>query len=95
MLPVVASIHTYYACGTVADFVILRFAQLYHQLRYFVVHIHLLKNGRAVVGDGDVAVAGDEHLVEAFRAEGAFQRGSHRLGRQDVALSEAAHPQLD
>lgn len=35
-------------------------------------NVHLLQNGCAVVGDCDVAIGGDEDLVEAARAEGAL-----------------------
>ena len=49
---------------------------------------HFVKDGGAVVGDGDLAIGADEQLVETARAEGAAQRLGDGAGRQDVRLGE-------
>lgn len=61
--------HTDNTRGAVADLVVLRLGHLDEQLGDLVLDLHLGEDGRAVVGDGDVAVGGDEDLVEPARAE--------------------------
>jgi len=56
------------AGGAVADLVVLRLGQLNQQLGNVVGHLHLLQDSSTIVGHGDVAVGGDEDLVEAARA---------------------------
>ena len=57
----------HHAGGPVADLVILRSRELHEQLADLVLHLHLLQDGGAVVGDGDVAVAALEDLVHTLR----------------------------
>jgi len=40
------------------------------QLGNLVVNLHLAENGRAVIGNSDIAIGGDEDLVEAAGTEG-------------------------
>lgn len=58
----------YNTCCAVTNLVILGLGQLNEQLCDVVRDLHLGKNGGAVVCYGDVAVGGDEDLVESTRA---------------------------
>ena len=48
--------------------------------------LHLVQDGGSVVGDGDIAVGADEHLVHAFGAQRRPQDVAHAPGCQDVCL---------
>jgi len=49
-----------------------------------VLHLELREDGRAVVGDGDLAKVIDEHLVEPDRAERRLDHVGHRQRRRHV-----------
>lgn len=53
-----------------------------------MLHFHLLNDGGAVIGNDNVSVGADEHLVHTLGAKG----GSHELGNgscgQNVSLFE-------
>ncbi len=51
-----------------------------------VIHVHQLEDGSSVVGDGDVVVGRDHHLVQALRTQRRSQGVGDRPSRQDVAL---------
>lgn len=56
---------------SVSDLLVLRLADLDEQLGDLVLNLHVLQDRGAVVGNGDVAVGGDEDLVETWtRQEG-------------------------
>ena len=70
----------------VADLVVLRLRELDEELADLVLHLHLLEDGGAVVGDAHVAVGRLQHLVHPLRPERRAQRRAHRLRREDVRL---------
>lgn len=51
-----------------------------------VADLHLAHDGGAIVGDGDVAVGGDEDLVEAAGTEGGADDGGDGAGGEDVGF---------
>jgi hypothetical protein len=51
-----------------------------------VCDFHLGHDGGAIVGDGDVAIRGDEDLVETSRAEGGLDDGGDGAGGEDVGF---------
>ena len=51
-----------------------------------MVNIHELEDGGAVVGDGDIVVGRDHHLVKALRTEGSPQGVGNSPCRHNVAL---------
>ena len=55
---------------SVTDLVVLRFGQLNEQLCDLMLDLHLAKDCRAVVCDGDVSIGGDKNFVEAWRGLG-------------------------
>ena len=59
-----------------------------------MVDIHHFEDGGAVVGDRDVVVGRDHHLVEALGAERRAQRAGHRLGGLDVRLKYKSHQRM-
>lgn len=52
--------------------------------------LHLAQDGRSIVGNGDIAVGGDEDLVETAGAEGGFDDVCHCEGHEGEA-SEFRH----
>lgn len=69
---------------SIPNLVILTLTQLDEELGNLVLDLHLRHDGRAVVSDGDVAVGGDEDLVEtcggAGGEDGRAQGGRNRRG---------------
>ena len=61
---------TDYTSCSITDLVVLRFGQLNEKLRDLVLDLHLAKDCRAVVCDGDVSIGGDKNFVEAWRGLG-------------------------
>jgi hypothetical protein len=51
-----------------------------------MLDLHLAEDGRAIVCDGDVAVGGDENLVETSRAEGRADDVCDGPRGEDVGL---------
>ena len=51
-----------------------------------VLHVHQLEDGRAVVGDGDVAIGRLEHLVHALGPQRGAEHARDGLGSADVGL---------
>ena len=74
------------AGGAVTDLVVLRFRQFDEELCDLVFDLHLAHDGRAVVGDGDVAVGRDHDLVEAARAEAGLDDVADCPRGEDVRL---------
>lgn len=72
--------------GSVTNLVILRLGQLDQQLCYVIRDLHLLQDGGAIVGDCDIAVGGDENLVETARTEGSLDKVGDGAGGEDVRL---------
>mmetsp|Transcript_10330 Transcript_10330/g.25325 ORF Transcript_10330/g.25325 Transcript_10330/m.25325 type:complete len:346 (-) Transcript_10330:113-1150(-) len=74
--------------GPVARHDVLRLGQLHQHLRRRVRHLHLVQDGGAVVGDGHVVVAADEHLVHPARAQGGADGVGQLLGGAHVAHAD-------
>lgn len=72
--------------GAVTDLVVLRLGELYQQLGDVVRDLHLLQNGCAIVCYCDVAVGGNEDLVEAARPKGGLDDVRNGTGGEDVRL---------
>mmetsp|Transcript_61312 Transcript_61312/g.161124 ORF Transcript_61312/g.161124 Transcript_61312/m.161124 type:complete len:491 (-) Transcript_61312:36-1508(-) len=76
--------------GAVADLRVLQVCQLHQNLGGGVLHLELLQDGGAVVGDRDVADVVHEHLVQALRTQrrlqdiGESHDGRHIL-RSDIS----------
>jgi hypothetical protein len=52
-----------------------------------VADFHLLENGRAVVRYRDIAIGGNEDLVETARSEGGLDNVCDRSGSKNVRLN--------
>uniref|UniRef100_A0A182J9C2 Uncharacterized protein n=1 Tax=Anopheles atroparvus TaxID=41427 RepID=A0A182J9C2_ANOAO len=53
----------------VADFVVLRLAQLNHQLADLVINIHQFQDRCAIVSDRHVTIPADHHLIQSLRSQ--------------------------
>mmetsp|Transcript_22985 Transcript_22985/g.65132 ORF Transcript_22985/g.65132 Transcript_22985/m.65132 type:complete len:422 (+) Transcript_22985:575-1840(+) len=69
---------------SVPDLVILRRAELDHQLCNLVMYLHLSHDGRAIVGDRHVAVRTHQQLVHSLRTQRRAENVGDRSGRQNV-----------
>ena len=49
-------------------------------------YLHLLEDGGTIIGDDDLAVWADEHLVHAFGSEGGLHEGGDGARSHDVDL---------
>jgi hypothetical protein len=76
--------------GSVADLIVLGLGDLDHHLGGGVLDIDLFEHGGAVVGDGDVPEAVDEHLVHAPRPQGRLEHLGDDLRRSHVRLAGVA-----
>ena len=76
--------------GAVTDLVVLRLGELHQQLGDVVRDLHFLQNGRAIVCYCDVAVRGDDDLVEAARPEGGLDDVRDGAGGENVGLDSFA-----
>jgi hypothetical protein len=56
----------------IPNLIILTLTDLYQQLGDLVLDLHLSEDRRSVVGHGDIAVGGDEDLVQSPGSEGGF-----------------------
>jgi hypothetical protein len=72
------------ACGSITDLVILRLRQLDQQLCDMVAHFHLLQDSSTIVCDCNIAIGGDENLVEATGAERALDEVRNGSGGENV-----------
>jgi hypothetical protein len=54
--------------------------------KYLVVDIHELEDGRSVVGDGDVIVWRDHHLVQTFGTKRGSESARYGSRGQNVTL---------
>jgi hypothetical protein len=72
--------------GSITDFVVLRLRELDEEASGLMLDFHLLNDGSTVVGNDNVTIWADEHLVHTLGAKG----GSHELGNgscgQNVSL---------
>lgn len=72
--------------GAITDLVVLRLRELDKETSSLVLDLHLLNNGGTVVGNNNITIGADKHLVHSLGAK----RGSHQLGNgscgQDVSL---------
>mmetsp|Transcript_1006 Transcript_1006/g.1808 ORF Transcript_1006/g.1808 Transcript_1006/m.1808 type:complete len:305 (+) Transcript_1006:748-1662(+) len=80
----------------VSNLVVLRSGQLDKEFGGLVVDLHLLEDGGTIIGDDDIAVGTDQHLVHALGTEGGLEEGGDGPGGQDVDLMglEALDPLL-
>jgi hypothetical protein len=72
--------------SSITNFIVLTSGKLNHELGNLVVNVHLLQDGGAVVGDGDVAVRALKHFVHAFRAERGTEDASDGFAGGDVSF---------
>lgn len=56
--------HTNNSSGSITNLIILGFWQLHHQFGNLVVHIHHAKDGSSIIGDSNLAILVDHHLVK-------------------------------
>ena len=73
----------------IAGLDVLRLGQLDEHLGRRMHDLHLLEDGRAVVGDGHAAIGRLDHLVHALWSETCAHGVGHRLRRNDVALAHS------
>ena len=74
--------------GSITDLIVLRLGELDEETSSLVLNLHLLNDCGTVIGNDNITVGADEHLVHSLGAK----RGSHELGNgscsQDVGLFE-------
>mmetsp|Transcript_40263 Transcript_40263/g.61440 ORF Transcript_40263/g.61440 Transcript_40263/m.61440 type:complete len:306 (-) Transcript_40263:19-936(-) len=70
--------------SSVSDFVVLGGGKLNQQSGGLVVDLHLLEDSGSVVGDDDLSVGADEHLVHSLGAEGSLEETGNSPGSEDV-----------
>ena len=46
--------------------IVLGLGQLYQQLGYLVLHVHLAEDGRSIVSDGHITIRAHHHLVHTW-----------------------------
>lgn len=51
-----------------------------------VTDVHLTQDGSAIISDGDIAIGGDEDLVEPTRAERGLDDVGDGAGGEDVVF---------
>jgi hypothetical protein len=56
----------------IPNLIVLTLTDLYQQFGDLVLDLHLSEDRRSVVGHGDIAVRGDEDLVQSSWSEGGF-----------------------
>jgi hypothetical protein len=56
----------------IPNLIILALTDLYQQLGDLVLDLHLTEDRRSVVGHGDIAIGGDEDLVQSSGSERGF-----------------------
>jgi hypothetical protein len=56
----------------IPNLIVLTLTDLYQQLGDLMLDLHLTEDRRSVVGHGDIAVGGDEDLVQSSWSEGGF-----------------------
>ena len=49
-------------------------------------YLHLLKDGSTIIGDDDLAVGGDEHLIHTLWTKGSLKETGDSSCGQDVDL---------
>mmetsp|Transcript_53204 Transcript_53204/g.105673 ORF Transcript_53204/g.105673 Transcript_53204/m.105673 type:complete len:285 (+) Transcript_53204:842-1696(+) len=72
--------------SAVTDLVVLRFGQVHQKLGNVVLHIHFLQNCGAIIGNQDVTVRPNYHLVHALGPHGAANSLGNGLCSKDVGL---------
>ncbi len=72
--------------GAVTDLIVLRLRELNEETSSLVLDLHLFKNCGTIVGNDNITIGADKHLVHSLGAK----RGSHQLGNgscgQNVSL---------
>mmetsp|Transcript_8220 Transcript_8220/g.9954 ORF Transcript_8220/g.9954 Transcript_8220/m.9954 type:complete len:568 (-) Transcript_8220:99-1802(-) len=72
--------------GAVTDLVVLRSGQLSEESGSLMMDLHLLEDGGTIVGDDNLAIRADEHLVHTLGAERGLHEGGDSARGHDVDL---------
>ena len=60
----------YDTCGAITDLIVLRLRELYEETSSLVLDLHLFKNGGTIVGNDNITIGADKHLVHSPWAKG-------------------------
>jgi hypothetical protein len=72
--------------SSISDFIILGSRELNQEFGGLMMDLHLLKDGGAIVGDDDLSIWTNEHLVHSLWSEGSLEEGGNGSCSQDVNL---------
>jgi hypothetical protein len=73
--------------SSISDLIVLGCGKLYQKSGGLMMDLHLLEDGGTIVGDDDLSVWRNQHLVHTLWTEGSLKEGSNSSGGQDVNLS--------